>query len=441
MSAQHENKPKTQEASKPPVNVEAIKAFLKDRKTARLKMWMEACAHCALCADTCHYYLAHDRDPKMIPSYKVRMLTDLYKKKGEVDEAFLDECYKRAFHECTMCRRCTLFCPFGIDMATMISTLRSLLTTVGRAPKGLAAAIENYLASGNQMAVTEEEWVDTIQWMEEELQEEIKGATIPINKKGARIMYTVNAREPKFYPMDIQLAAKIFNVAGEDWTVPTYGWDDTNLAMFAGDTKTARFIVEQTFKAADELEVEYVAITECGHAYRAVKWEAPAWMGRQPKQKVIHSVELFAEYLRDGRIKIDPDKKITEPVTYQDPCNVSRSGGLEEEARYIISRLCTDFRDMNPHGNLNFCCGGGGGAMPMGGEMRKGRLKSGKVKADQIRATGAKLLIVPCHNCFDQINDLKNEYALDIKVVQFKELISEAMIIPPEMVPSEEDEE
>jgi len=406
-----------------------------------LKLWMDACAHCGLCADACHYYLANDKDPEMIPSYKARLLKQAYKKKGKLDEAFLDECYKRAFHECTMCRRCTLFCPFGIDMASMISTLRSMLTSSGRAPKGLAAAIENYLKSGNQMAITEEEWVETVEWMEEELQDEIVGATIPINKKGARIMYTVNAREPKFYPMDLQLAAKIFNVAKEDWTVPTYGWDDTNLAMFAGDTKTARYIVEQTFKAADELGVEYVAITECGHAYRANRWEAEVWLGYKPKQKVIHSVELFAEYIRSGRIKIDPARKLSEPVTYQDPCNVSRSGGLEEDARFLMNALCTDFRDMNPHGNLNFCCGGGGGAMPMGGEMRKDRLKSGKVKADQIKATGAKYLIVPCHNCFDQINDLNKEYDLGIKVIQFKELISEAMIIPEEMIPKEEDEE
>jgi len=430
-----------QEAAKPPINTDAIWEFLKSRRSARLKLWMDACAHCGLCADACHYYLANDKDPEMIPSYKARLLKQAYKKKGKLDEAFLDECYKRAFHECTMCRRCTLFCPFGIDMASMISTLRSMLTSSGRAPKGLAAAIENYLKSGNQMAITEEEWVETVEWMEEELQDEIVGATIPINKKGARIMYTVNAREPKFYPMDLQLAAKIFNVAKEDWTVPTYGWDDTNLAMFAGDTKTARYIVEQTFKAADELGVEYVAITECGHAYRANRWEAEVWLGYKPKQKVIHSVELFAEYIRSGRIKIDPARKLSEPVTYQDPCNVSRSGGLEEDARFLMNALCTDFRDMNPHGNLNFCCGGGGGAMPMGGEMRKDRLKSGKVKADQIKATGAKYLIVPCHNCFDQINDLNKEYDLGIKVIQFKELISEAMIIPEEMIPKEEDEE
>ncbi len=150
-------------------------------------------------------------------------------------------------------------------------------------------------------------------------------------------------------------------------------------------------------------------------------------------------MQLFYEYLRDGRIKIDPNKKLTEPVTYQDPCNISRSGGLWEEARYLMNALGTDFRDMAVNSEYNHCCGGGGGYIPMGPEFRKRRLKSGKIKADQIRETGAKVLVVPCHNCYDQTNDLNKEYDLGIKVVHFKTLISEMMIIPDEMKPEEEE--
>ena len=291
------------------------------------------------------------------------------------------------------------------------------------------------------MAMTEEEWVETIEWMEEELQDEVVGATIPINKKGARIMYTVNAREPKFYPMDIQLAAKIFNVAKEDWTVPTYGWDDTNLAMFAGDTKTAKYIVEQTFKAADELGVEIVAITECGHAYRADKWEAAVWLGHKPKQEVIHSVELFADYIRSGRIKIDPSQESHRAGDLSGPLQrvtQRRSGGQgpvsHESALHRFPRhepprqpqlLLRRRRRGHAHGR--------------GNAQEPAEIGQGQGRSDQ--GHGAKLLVVPCHNCFDQINDLNKEYDLGIKVVQFKEIISEAMIIPEEMRPKEEAEE
>ena len=149
---------------------------------------------------------------------------------------------------------------------------------------------------------------------------------------------------------------------------------------------------------------------------------------------------LFYEYVRDGRIKIDPDKRITEPGTYQDPCNVSRNGGLWEEARYLMNALFTDFRDMQPNREHNHCCGGGGGFIPMGPEFKRRRMESGRVKADQIKATGAKIVVTPCHNCYDQITDLNEEYNLGIKVLSLKEVISELMVIPDKYKPESEEE-
>ncbi len=149
-------------------------------------------------------------------------------------------------------------------------------------------------------------------------------------------------------------------------------------------------------------------------------------------------MQVFYEYIRDGKIKLDPTKKIKEPVTYQDPCNISRSGGLWEEARYLMNELCEDFRDMAPNRVYNHCCGGGGGYIPMGPSYKKRRLKSGKVKADQIRETGAKILVVPCHNCYDQINDLNKEYDLGIKVVHFKTIIPQVWDLPDHLKPKEE---
>ena len=245
------------------INPKAIMDFLKPRLGARFKTWVQICTHCGMCADTCHFYLAHGNDPKMIPAYKVRFLKDILKRKGRVDRDYLQEVYKTVYYECNMCRRCTLFCPFGIDIGLLISLLRGLLFSQGIAPEGLMKSIENYRKFGNQMAVTEEDWVETLEWCEEETAEELVGLKIPIDKKGAKYLYTVNAREPKFYPQDIMEVAKIFYVAGEDYTFCSQpGWDDTNLAMFCNDVQTARTIAENTFKRAEELEVKYVAVTE-----------------------------------------------------------------------------------------------------------------------------------------------------------------------------------
>src|SRR4030042_6157084 len=124
------------------INPAAIKQAGDTRMNARLKMWMRICAHCGLCADTCHFYLAKNKDPKMVPSYKAQKLKGLVKKKGRVDKKYLQSLYDIAFGDCTLCRRCTLYCPFGIDMAVMVSTIRGILTSQGMAPKGLQEAIK-----------------------------------------------------------------------------------------------------------------------------------------------------------------------------------------------------------------------------------------------------------------------------------------------------------
>ena len=156
---------------------------------------------------------------------------------------------------------------------------------------------------------------------------------------------------------------------------------------------------------------------------------------------MVHAVTLYAEYLREGRLKLDKSVFGDQRCTYQDPCNVSRNGGCGKDAREIIQYLCEDFVEMEPHGDYNFCCGGGGGAIPMAGAFRDRRIRSGKVKADQIRATGASICITPCHNCYDQIRDLDKEYELGIKVLSFKEMFEDALIIPEELKAKEEDEE
>ena len=245
------------------VNPKEIIDFLKPRMGARFRIWLKICAHCGLCADACHHYIANGNDPKMIPAYKVRFLNEILRKKGRVDRDYLQKVYETIYYECNVCKRCTMYCPFGIDIAQLLSLTRALLLSQGMAPEGLVKTVENYKEFGNQMAVTDEDWIETLEWCEEETAEELVGLKIPIDKKGAKIMYTVNAREPMFYPQDIMEVAKIFHVAGEDWTLPSGpGWDDTNLAMFCSDVETARMIVENTFKRAEELEVQQVAITE-----------------------------------------------------------------------------------------------------------------------------------------------------------------------------------
>jgi Fe-S oxidoreductase len=342
-----------------------------------------------------------------------------------------------------MCKRCSIFCPFGIDIATLIAISRSVCHSQGFKPQSLAEFSENCRKSGNHMAMPLEELIDTCDWMEEETEDEYRGVEIPVDKPQVKYMYTINPREPVYYPQDISNAAIIFAAAGESWTIPSFGWDCTNLPMFCGDRALAGQQVRNVYEKALELEAEKILITECGHAFRSLAFEGPylaGYKGGQPPVEVVHFVRLMYEYLRDGRLKIDPAKKIKEPITYQDPCNVSRNGGLWEEARKIIAYIAEDFRDMAPNRDYNHCCGGGGGIMPMGPHYKPVRMASGRVKAEQIRATGAKIVITPCHNCFDQINDLSETYDLGVKAMSLKEILVESMIIPEHMQLEEDSE-
>jgi len=291
-----------------------------------------------------------------------------------------------------------------------------------------------------QMDVTTEEWVETCKWMEEEQQDDWADLKIPLDKEGADLMYILNAREPKHYPSDIAEMAILFHIAGEDWTVPSKGWEATSLAMFAGDWATCKLQVESVYAAMERLKPKRVVTTECGHLYRATVLEGPYWAGIEngkPPVETIHFVEWVAEALRTGKLKIDPSKKIKEPVTYQDSCNYVRNAGLGGISREIMGYIAEDFREMDPKCEHNFCCGGGGGLNGIG-RYREQRNVGLKVKRDQILATGCKLVVAPCHNCWDAIRDMKEVYEMDITWSFLKPLLLSMVEVPEHLKAKEE---
>ena len=426
--------PKQTDPTSQPVDTRQIKQILDVNDSARVRSWLNICSRCGLCAESCFVYLSNDNDPKLSPAYKFKTTVgEIYRRRGDVDRAFLEKCLPPLWLQCTTCKRCSMACPFGIDIATLISLGRHVCYSQGVVPDKLQFFTDNCRKGGNHMDLPAEELVETCEWVVEETEDDYRGITIPIDQPGATYMYTINPREPVFYPQELTLAATVFSIAEISWTLPTYGWDCTNLPMFAGDRAVAGQQARIVYEKAQELGCEKILITECGHALRSLAFEGPYLAGYpdgQPPVEIVHSIELLYEILRDGRIKIDPAKKLKKPVTYQDPCNVSRNGGLSEIGRKLIDFLCDDYREMDPNRAYNHCCGGGGGILPMGPDFKSIRIANGRLKAEQIRSTGAEVVIAPCHNCFDQVSDLGEEYDLGIQVVSFKELILEMMILP-----------
>ncbi len=420
--------------------------LLQGRLNRNLEVYFQTCQRCGGCADTCHYYRATG-DPKMIPAYKIEQVRKLYDRQRKgwsrrlrpwipsgdgLNEDELAVLKDVVFGTCTMCRRCTLTCPMGVDTGMIMRAARGMLTLAHKAPKGLQDTVDIHVMTGNNMGMDKEEFVDTVEWMEEELQKDIGDPTvrIPIDQEGSKNLWVLNPREVKFFPLLLQAQAKIFHAAGESYTLSSNYWDVTNYALFNGDDKDATTIAGYILQEADRLGCDTIICTECGHGMRQLKYMAPIWLKRSDFT-VRAFVEVVSDYVQSGRIRLDPSVN-QERVTYHDPCNQARSGNYIEEPRIVLRNSVMDFVDLTPCGRNNFCCGGGGGALTMS-EYRNKRLESAKVKADQIKATGAKVVSTSCHNCIDQLAEINRHYKLGVKVVNTCELTADAIVLPRRM--------
>ncbi len=428
------------------VDRDKLRTTLKNTFRSRFKTWLEICARCGMCADSCFLYTVNNRDPKQVPSYKIHStLGEIVRRKGDVDGAFMRQVMEVAWSQCTCCNRCGQYCPHGIDIGVMMGYTRGILYSQGFVPWELKIGSGMHRVYRAQMDVTPEEWVETCEWMAEEQQDEWPGLEIPIDKEDADIMYTCNAREPKHYPEDLAEAAILFHIAGENWTVPSKGWEQTSLSMFAGDWEACKLQAMEVYAAMERLRPKRMVGTECGHAHRATVIEGPYWAGYRnglPPVPCIHYVEWVAEALRTGKLKIDPAKKIKTHVTYQDSCNYIRNYGLAEIGREILSYLVEPgyFHEMAPNKEHNYCCGGGGGFNGIG-MFRPQRNRALLMKREQILNTGASMVIAPCHNCWDAIRDLEEEYPIGITWSFLKPLLIHMVEVPEHLKPKEEDDE
>jgi Fe-S oxidoreductase/CheY-like chemotaxis protein len=404
-----------------------------------------ACVHCGNCTNSCHYVLANPGDPTFAPAYKADRLRKIFKKHydwtGRVlpwwvgaasvyTDADLEELKDIAFGKCTNCRRCSVNCPMGVDFATFNRMLRGQLVSVGIMPEGVAVVSKDQWEIGNQMGVLPEDYIETIEWISEELVDELgdPAAAIPIDKRDAEIVYTINPREVKYDPRTISDAARIFYHAGENYTMPSEGWDMTNFGLFSGDDALGGAVAKRVYDKVIELRGRKLVMSECGHGYRSTNCEGPNWAGEDLPFKTESSVLTMLRYIKEGRIKVDKSKNRV-PVTFHDSCNNARSCGLFEEPRELLNLVCEDFREMYPNRAENFCCTGGGGAMSMS-EYTPRRLKSAVIKANQLKATGAQTVVTSCHNCVDGLTDLIKHYKLGMQVTQLVNLVANATVVP-----------
>jgi Fe-S oxidoreductase len=369
---------------------------------------------------------------KYIAAYRAEIVRRIYKKyfksqgkiwpslgqSKELTDMVLEELYEAAY-SCTGCRRCMVYCPHGIDTQMIMSIAKLLLVGAETEPEMLTMLADMSIEKGKSMDLFKEGFLQSIKNLEKEVVKKWKsdaGETpIPVDVEGADLLYVALAGAHSIIP-----AAAVFNAAGENWTLSFF--EAVNFGAFVGDPSRTKLILDRIISEANRLKVKEVCICECGTAFRVMKQLS----GKQAFE-VSSITEVHARYIREGRIQLD--KSTTKGrITYHDPCQIARNAGVMDEPRYILKHLTDDFRDMTPDPRYNWCCGGGGGLVALGDETLDFRMKSSKVKAEQVKETGATILATACENCHTQLDNLNEHYKLGVDVQFLSSLVADALV-------------
>ena len=435
-------KPEGGRPIEPDQQLRFMRQALKENFNRQVQTMLNSCVSCGLCAEACHYY-SDENDRDLIPANKIKKLAELlhryfhplkskmpgFQTLVQPDEKILDELYRAAFENCTICGKCALTCPMGINAGEILYLARTILFSIGRVPSGLVHPVENAFEVGNYLGLSTQDFVENIEWIAEEMGDEIgvENFSIPIDKKNAEVLYIPHPLEARDLPFLLMYALQIMHFAGEDYTISSYDFDTVNYAYYQGSKKNMMGISQRVLEAREMLQAKSIALAPCGHGYRVLRWEVEKYQGKAFSfPPVLSIVELIDRYLHQGRIKIEKDK-FEGPITYHDPCNIARRGGVLEAPRNVLDALTSNLVEMQPHGVRNYCCGGGGG-LASTGDFGQLRIKAGQKKAEQIRRTGAKIVATNCFNCMTQIRDLSKAYDLGIEVKSIVEMTAEAII-------------
>ena len=396
-----------------------------------MRFYLETCTRCGVCTEACHVYASMGQT-RYIAAYRAEIVRRLYKKyfKGrgkfwpsvgeakELTEMAVEELFDAAY-SCTGCRRCMVYCPFGIDTQMIMSIAKLLLIGAHAEPEILTLLADTSIEKGKSMDLFKEGFLDGIKRLEEEVVAKWKLAAgeraIPVDKEGADLLYVALAGAHSIIP-----AAAIFNAAGENWTLSFF--EAVNFGAFVGDPSKTKLILDRIVNEARRLRVKEVCICECGTAFRVMK----QLTGKQPFE-VVSITEVHARYLREGRIKLDKTK-ISGAVTYHDPCQIARNAGVMDEPRYILKHLTDNFKEMTPDPKYNWCCGGGGGLVALGEETLDFRMKSSRIKVDQVKETGATVLATACENCHTQLSNLNDHYKMGLQVEFLSSMVADALV-------------
>jgi len=403
---------------------------LKEQVDATDAAFFSSCVHCGMCAEACLFY-TETGAPERTPINKTEPLRRVWKQEytlfgrigkllgigKKVTDEMLTEWETLVYDSCTLCGRCSMVCPVGNDIAGMIRKTREGMAAAGHAPEGLIGATTRAITIGSPMGVKLPALQAQITHIENDT-----GMKIPMDVEGADYMLLLSSMEIMNFPEFIQAVAKIFKHAGISWTISSDAFEATNSGIQIGVSDIAAELVQRIVDAATKLKVKNVISPECGHAYMAIRWEGPNLIGKPYNFKVVHILELLEDLRKQGRLKVTG--KLDQRLTYHDPCQISRRGGVINEPRNLIAMFADNFVEMPDHGKMNWCCGAGGG-VSSNERADEIRLKVFQRKKDQLDAIHVDGMISACSNCRIHLEDGLEEYHMDMPVLSLTETLAE----------------
>ena len=409
----------------------ALASFVRDfsRTTAA---YMEACVHCGQCAEACHFYVT-TQDPKYTPIWKIEPFKQVYSReagpfawlfrtfnlKPAVTIGVLEEWQELIYDSCTLCGRCTMICPMGIDIAALVALARHGMFEAGMVPHELWAVAQRAEREGSPLGATPKVLKERIEWLADEYHVEIV-----LDKARADVLVTLSSIEIMKYPQSIVAVARILNHMGLSWTLSSDGYEATNFGMLSGNTQWQRDISVKMIEAAIACGARTLILPECGHAYGALRWEGANIYGKPLPFSVLHISEFLAENVKNGRIRV---KQVDQSLTFHDPCQVSRRGGATRAPRDVLAALGVELREMLSTGDMNWCCGGGGGVVT----IRRAddlRYKAFEIKMRQVEDTGAEVLATSCSNCRQTFDDGQAHFEWDKRMRSLLELVADNLV-------------
>jgi Fe-S oxidoreductase len=408
-------------------------AAMGEQIDARVASYFSSCVHCGICAQACLFY-TETKDPRYTPIHKLEPMKRLWRqehtfwgKLGKamglskpLSEADFADWEQLVYDSCTLCGRCSMVCPVGNDITYMIRKIREGFSVAGYAPDGMKEATHRALTIGSPMGVTFKTLSAALAHVEQDT-----GEKIPVDRAGADYMIIFSSMEVVNFPEFIESITRIFKAGGVSWTLSSEAFEATNSGIQIGNQESAAELVSRVVNAAEKLRVKYVISPECGHAYTAIRWEGPNLIGRPYKFEVVHILELLEQLKTQGKIQLEGfDHRA---MTLHDPCQIVRRGGVIEQPRNLLGSVTDHFVEMQDHGVMNWCCGGGGG-VSANERAEALRLEAFKRKKSQLEELGVNTMVTACANCRIILEEGIEHYEMDTEVVSLTELLSEHLV-------------